>query len=446
VVGLLCLAAGSVFAAVSPTSSLPADLFTVKAQHSRSGQFIVRGMPVGSSITQPKTGLQVLHDASKDDLKVVRLDPAVMAVSCERLKSRVLQELDLADNWRGVIHIEIHRIVRDNEPIRITTFRFADSWSYTVSVPALVDRDRLTRALVQVLLAELANRKVGAQPAELPYWLVAGFSAHLLAATPDLMSPTPSSSIVTRQVDLDAMRPFREVLRWRPALSFDELSWPDAEHLGGNQAEFYNRCAGLFVHELLGLRNGRACLAYMIRRLPEHLNWQITFLEAFRMYFPRLVEVSKWWSLVVIHFAGQEPKSAFTFEHTLGQLEEILLAPALVRRSPKELPEQTALPLQAIMSQWNFGRQALILVLKINHLCALRLRAAPELLPLIDGYVQTLDSYLARREQTSRLNSHKQQAFPSPKLITRDALQRLNELDAQRRALRDPMRVKAISR
>lgn len=256
-----------------------------------------------------------------------------------------------------------------------------------------------------------------------------------------MLGPNPSTSLATRKVDLDALKPLRDLLRRRPSLSFDELSWPNEDQLEPeSNATFYHGCATLFVYELLRLKTGPACLGEMILRLPEHLNWQTTFLETFHPYFPRLVDTAKWWSLTVVQFTGLDPKSAWTFDQTFSRFEEILLTPAQMRRSPRDLPKQTTLKLQNLLSDWPYARHEPILAQKAGQLQALRLRAAPELLNLIDGYLETLFEYLGRRDQTGHLSPHKQQIAPSPKLITRDAIKRLNELNARRRALRDPTR------
>ena len=195
---------------------------------------------------------------------------------------------------------------------------------------------------------------------------------------------------------MDALKPLRDLLRRRPSLSFDELSWPNENQLEPeSNATFYHGCATLFVYELLRLKTGSACLGEMILRLPEHLNWQTTFLEAFHPYFPRLVDTAKWWSLTVVQFTGLDPKSAWTFDQTFSRFEEILLTPAQMRRNPRDLPKQTTLKLQNLLSDWPYARHEPILAQKAGQLQALRLRAAPELLNLIDGYLETLFEYLA---------------------------------------------------
>src|SRR4029434_9492657 len=88
----------------------------------------------------------------------------------------------------------------------------------------------------------------------------------------------------------DSLASVRESLRQHEPLSLDDLSVPDKdwERLTGENALHFRACAHLFVHELLRLRDGRACLRQMLERLPENLNWQTTFLQSFGQHFSRL--------------------------------------------------------------------------------------------------------------------------------------------------------------
>src|SRR5262249_50132296 len=164
------------------------------------------------------------------------------------------------------------------------------------------------------------------------------------------------------------------------------LNWPPAGQLTGDGLEVYQSCAHLFVHELLRLKYGRECLTEMLLLLPDSLNWQTAFLGAFRPHFPRLIDADKWWALTVVHVTGRDPFSVLSREETWRQFEEILATPIQVRLQPGELPISISVKLQNILAEWDYARQSSLLGQKINHLHALRLRAAQELTDLIDGY------------------------------------------------------------
>src|SRR2546428_5347318 len=59
--------------------------------HSRSGQFIVSGLPM----------LTRSWAVSTTAVSFVRLDPALVAVSCEGIKAALLDTLGLQDRWQG---------------------------------------------------------------------------------------------------------------------------------------------------------------------------------------------------------------------------------------------------------------------------------------------------------------------------------------------------------
>src|SRR5258708_4981211 len=136
---------------------------------SQSGQFIVRGFPVGAPLSSGVSTAAVTY---------ARLDPALLAVSCERIKQALLGTLGMADGWRGTISILSHPVREDNEPIVVRAVRYADGWTYHLVIPEQVDKGRLIEALTQVLLQEIANRRPGPQAAELPPWLAVRLGGH----------------------------------------------------------------------------------------------------------------------------------------------------------------------------------------------------------------------------------------------------------------------------
>src|SRR5262245_6897107 len=83
---------------VVPTACLPgargAQLEPVVAR-STSGQFVVRGLPQ----TPLRSG------QSTSEVGYLRLDPALTAVSLERIRQSVSAELNLPEKWRGVVTV-----------------------------------------------------------------------------------------------------------------------------------------------------------------------------------------------------------------------------------------------------------------------------------------------------------------------------------------------------
>ncbi len=105
---------------------------------------------------------------------LVTLEPELMTVSAERIKSALLAELHEPDRFQGRIQIFIRPVGPEAMQIGIVSTHYADGWQYAVEVPERVDEKKLLAALVEVLLAEMSNRTQGDHAAELPAWFVFG--------------------------------------------------------------------------------------------------------------------------------------------------------------------------------------------------------------------------------------------------------------------------------
>ena len=393
----------------------------VRTLRSQSRQFIVRGLPVSPGL---------MANAAPDNSSFVRLDPAVLAIGCDRIKQALLEELSLPDNWKGTIQLDLHPYRRDDEAIQVTSVSFQNGWGYFLEMPEIVERTRLLRAIVQALLSEIANRNVQERAADLPWWLIEGMTACLRAADPSLLSLQLDTRIVRQHGPEESLKSVRELLRNRSALTINELSWPpeDVDY------PLFQACSHLFVHELLRLRGGRQCLGEMLLRAGNHLNWQTSFLQAFQPHFQRLIDVDKWWCLHVTHLTARDPMSVWPLSDTLSQLREILLTPVQTRSGADQLPAASYVDLQKVVSEWEPARQDAVLQQKILHLQALRLRAAAETLPTLDGYLLALQQYAFGK--TGAANSKMESiAVTNPKA---SFLRRLKELDAARERLARP--------
>src|SRR4029077_3175081 len=128
------------------------------------------------------------------------------------------------------------------ESIVVTSERFQDLWRYRVELPDITERAKYVRAIVQVLLLEMANRSGPPRSAEVPLWLLEGLTRQLLASNELEIMLTPpdrkangitrtSSSFDSRRQDSllsqrdDPLGLARAVLRANPFFTFDQLSW-----------------------------------------------------------------------------------------------------------------------------------------------------------------------------------------------------------------------------
>jgi hypothetical protein len=395
---------------------------------SQSGQFVVRGAPLGQS-------LAVL--SAPDDVAYVRLDPTLLTVTLERVKQAILTRLALPDQWRGPVYVNLKPSPRYNAPIVVTRLRHPDNWSYRVTLPEQVDKNRFLKAAVEIVLMEIANRHATHRSSELPPWLAAGLAAELNATLLAPLTLQPKTITTRDGRQIRPLQRVREVLREKTPLRLDDLNFPPPqEEMTEEQAQLFDNCAHLFVHELLGLRRGSECLREMLRILPDYLNWQTAFLRAFRVHFPRLVDVDKWWALNIVLVSGREMFSLWPEDESLRRLAETLNTSVQVRTRPNELPLTTQVSLQRIIREWEPRRQAPLLRQKLRLLDSIRPRMAKRAVQLADHYREVIADYSDKRNRWKQWSGAARPSLGS-KSSALETINLLNELDAQRNSLLD---------
>ena len=405
----------------------PAQAVEPVTVRSQSGQFIVRGIPMGP----PLSGF------STSSVQYLRLDPTLTAVSLERVRQTILAELGLPDRWRGLISVSTRPVREDDLTARVTSVRYKDGWGYQLDLPERIDKDRFVRVAVRVILLEIANRTAVGREAELPPWLVEGWATELQATALGGLALEPARPVDRMGRSGDTMVAAREVLRRRPALKWDELSMPLEDHLSEANIGLYRACSHVFVRELLRFRDGKECLRDFLTHLPENLNWQTTFLRAFSGHFQRLIDVDKWYTLGVVNLTGRDPFSVLPAESAWKQLEDILATPVQVRLAAGDLPIHTTVSLQRIITEWDFAQQQPALAQKINLLKALRFRAPSDLAELAEGYSTALETYAS--SSSAKKGTRRKTKSGAAKLPASawTLLGELDALDLRREALKN---------
>lgn len=435
VVALLWLLALSLPAGAQLT--LP---ITPPASRSASGQFVIhdRRGEVAPWTTPRRTLSGVEPSATVD------LEPALLAVACERIKQAIDFELRVNKPWQGKVHVTIQRRGADLAPTLVSE-RFRDGWNYQLSLPAAMERTEFVRTLTQVVLTELANREAGERPAELPLWLIEGMTQQLLAtrAAQTILEP-PVASIrgvavdptVGEKRDSGPLEAARVVLRDRPPMSLEELSWMTPDQIAAPGGEVYRCNAQLFVAELLRLSEGRDCLREMLVELGKCFNWQTAFLRSFHKYFANQLALEKWWTLQVVYFTGRDPLQLWTPAESWGRLDQALRTPVAIRGTLNELPAHSEVTLQAIIREWDRVRQATTIRARVADLEAVKLRVAPEFIQLTEAYRRTLADYLQQRERVVSPARNSPFRPPNPMQVMRDTVRQLDALDAARLRLK----------
>jgi hypothetical protein len=433
--GFTILACALLFPLAAPAQFSTAE--TGSAQ-STSGQFVVTG---GQQVSR-LASLPVI--ATNTDL--VRLEPALLAVSAERLKESLRRQLGIGQSasWSGKIFLALHPAQSPDENVTVISMPFGGGWNYRVELPDIVSRTRLARALTGVLLLEFADRDAGAHPAEIPAWLTDGLSQQLSAAgspenllsLPDeIVNNLPVTQTYKMQRGIDPMAGARQVLKNSTALTFEQLSWPDDAQVSGADGGVYRASAQLFVSSLLGLKNGAADLRAMLQNLPRFYNWQIAFQNAFGEIFPTPLDVEKWWALQVVDFAARDPGPQWTPSASRDRLDEILSVPVEMRADSNSLPTHAEISLQAVIRNFDPDRQTPILQTKLRDLELAQFHMAASLAVLTDAYRRAIADYLDAGNSSSRRKNSAD-----------GTLKKLDALDAQRRTIEDAIKSDAPPR
>lgn len=435
---ILCLGMGTLSASAQLAGMRPAFQAGpgMHMHSSMSGQFVVRDAdgPGGRPV-------QLNKDT---EAHYVRVDSTLLTVSCERIKHALLTEMDAPDNWRDRIYIDLRHARTLNDTVIISSEPFGRDWNYHVSLPDTVERTRLVTSMVDVLLLEMANRKAG-RSAEIPTWLGFGLCEDILRSSDIELVLKPArpvgagmtfSSLMISGTKTNALAIAHADLRAAPPLTLDQLSWPDETRLDGAEGETYRSSAQLLVHDLLELRDGHAAMRAFIQELPEHLNWQLSFLHAFRADFGSQLDLEKWWALRLVDFTGRDIFETWSPEVSWDKLEEIIRPVVEVRTRVNELPLRSEVKLQTIIEKWDVPRQVETLKERSKLLYSLRSRVSQEFAKLVDDYRRTIDVYLEKRREAGYLRTPLTREVMGLDEVERQTIADLNVLDSIREDLR----------
>jgi hypothetical protein len=409
--------------------SLPSPFTTSR---SVSGQFVV----FGPQTTTVRPTIRAATNASW-----VTLEPTLVIVSAERIKQAIWRELGVTGSWQNKVSVALRTARSGNEPINIIADRSMGSWNYRVEMPDQVTKERYLRAMVEVILLELANRNSTDRSAEIPAWLTEGLTLQLQSGHgPDLVLNTPRLNMngvtytppVTTDIrQLSPLEKAHKTLLGETPLTFEELSWPAPGQIEGPEGPRYRACAQLFTYELLRLRGGKDCLREFLTALPAYLNWQMAFLQGFKPHFSRPLDIEKWWSLQSTGFASRDLIQTWTYEESWNKLTATLLAQVDVFGSTNQMPVRAAVSLQTIVRDWEPAKQDAALRAKIAELESLRTSIAPELIAFTVEYSRCLENYLKQRSQPANRGQRGHFTTSPAGRSQRELLQQLDALDAQ---------------
>jgi len=399
-----------------------------------SGQFAIIGARQVSPLADTL--------AFKTNSALVHLEPALLAVSAERVKRSICGRLGIDGSaWHGQIFLALHPAQSLDDNVAVLSTRFNNAWIYRVDLPDIVSRTRLTRALTGVVLLEFANRAAGNHSAEVPEWLIDGLSQLLLngvapeivSLPDDVMNGATANGVVDNDFRLDSLAKARRVLKASGPLTFGQMSWPTAPQLSGDDGGVYRASAQVFVSDLLDLKNGAADLRSMLQALPQFYNWQLAFRTAFQNDFASPLEVEKWWALQSVDFVSRGDGPQWTPSVSAEKLDEILSVPIDYRAASNNLPMYSEISLQMAVGNFDPQLQAEILREKVRELDLAQLQMAPQFAVLNSQYREVLADYLGDESSASTVSRWIK--HPPAPASPRKTLEKLDALDARRRAL-----------
>jgi hypothetical protein len=442
-------------AATPGRAALPGRQDAMPAVTSHTGRFMVV-MPVTPATPPPAR-------AANAAVGLVELDPNLVAVSCERVKDAFNRALGVTGTGGRRIHVTIAPAKQVGSMPRLVSTLYRDGWQHQLTLPTPLDEGAFVRALVNVLLLQLVDRVGVTTPAEIPQWLAAGLSREVQTWNAHLLVHGDVRGLNHERRMNDPLENARVALAARPALSFDELSWPGAAELGGARRESFESSAHVFTHQLLRLRDGPALCRRFVGGLAGRLNWQTAFLQTYAAQFDSLLAVEKWWAVHVVAFTGRDEWQTWPLDTALARLDDAVRVSAKVRADKNSVPEDATVTLQAVVSQWTGMQQREGVQAALQKLARVRRGVPSSLMSLVDGYLEVLDT-LGKRATTaghgpvadlhSALlnNLHTANRLPqgfAPTLGTQgrpaqpavgDLVRRLDALDAERAAMREMSR------
>lgn len=405
----------------------------LSATRSVSGQFIISGITGFSPLAHSQ---QMIADTN-----LVRLEPATLSVTAERIKRLLWRDLGVTDRaGQEKFFLVLHPADSLADEVTISALPFGRRWNYRIELPDVLPQGRFTRALTGALLLEYANQHADSSPhaLEIPDWLVDGLAQRLLADdTRNLILSAPGAAVdglvqvrtAATQRGLDPLADARKILKNAPALSFEQMSWPTEAQTDGDDGGVYLASTEVFVNALLNLKDGPAGLRALLEKLPACENWQTAFQSAFQPDFPRPLDLEKWWAVQVVDFVARDSGPAWTPAVSREKLDQILSVPVAVRYDSNALPSHAEISMQTVIRNFDPEQQASILELKLRDLEATELRLAVPLASLADGYRTALASYLGERSDLPELRLPRQAPVSSRRTSASSTLKKLDELD-----------------
>lgn len=376
---------------------------------------------------------------------VIQLSPSELAISCERVKRAFLNQLDSPDRPGHKISIKIKPWLPPQANVFISADHYPNGWRYEVSVPEFIERRKLIRGLVQVLIQEMGNRLNTGDSISVPMWLREGLTEIMLeregttliteasAIKSNLGNNFYAVDAPTRErVWNDPLSKVREKLKITPPFSFSDLSVPVDDEIARLGFEHYQNSAHLFVSELLQLRDGQQKLRTYIQDLFRFSHPQFALFDAYRANFTSALEVEKWWSVAQVNFLGRQDRARWPEKNALAKLNEILQPQVRIRMDANAVPISESITLKQLISDVDFDQQRPVLNQMVGQLQRLEWNLPPDLLKLVYDYHVLILNYANKRELLSSSKGSSRTASSTAKPLIKETLKQLEYMEILR--------------
>ena len=422
---------------------------------SRTGQFLVLGeisdlqeralnpilLPSSSQRSVAFTPLRPL-----DSQGVATLNPPIISVACERIKSEVLRILKIEDRFNGSIVVRIFPVDKRRPPAKILATQFADGWRYTLEIQDRVHWTLLVRTTVEALLLEVANRGNGDQLNPIPLWLSEGVTTLLIGESSRELVPQLNREFKDPNRSMNPLVAIASKTVGRSPVGFDALAFPtDALLSDTNQFQLFQGSAALFVHHLRSKGGGSSSLGALVFAFNRSLNWQTALLKTYPAEFQSLLDVEKWWAITSVAFYAQNASQFITPETLDRHLKSILQETVEVARSTNSPLGRRVLRLSETIEQWPLAAQIPVLerkMIQLRYLSNLGSRyfsrqggggTEPEMrvrFEQVRRLQEILNPYQKERSNTGNL-ARRGDVDPRIRVLVQSAADRLRSLEAE---------------
>ena len=442
---------GGLHAQVESLNRRPSSVPT----RSRSGQFLVVGessikeepsrnailVPGGPQRTVSLTPLRPM-----DSQGVASLTPALLSVSCERIKGELLRILRIEDHFNGSIVVRILPEISRLPPAKIFATQYADGWRYTLEFQERIHWTLLVRTTVEVLLLEMANRGNPNQLNPIPLWLSEGITTLLIGESSRELVPQMNREFKDPSRSMDPLVAIAAKTSGRSPMGFDVMAFPpDSLTSNTNQFQLFQGSSALLVHHLRLLGRGGVSLGSLVLSFNQTLNWQTAFLKTYQAEFQSLLEVEKWWAVQATAFYVQNASRVISTETIDRFLRSILQENVEVARSTNSPVGRRLLRLSETLEQWPFAAQLPVLERKmtqLRHLSGLGSRylsrrdsagSDPELrfrFDQVGRLMEVLEPYLRERSNPGNLTK-RGDVDPRIRVLVQVTTERLRPLEQE---------------